>query len=625
MNINNKIVFLFALCLYVVTSNAQLIEKGYYLFPINPGKPAYLAGNMGELRSNHFHAGLDIKTGGVEGLPIYCSADGFVSRIKVSAYGYGLALYVQHPNGQTTVYAHMSKFNDAIHRYTLIEQYKFESYEIDLYPNKSDFAVKKGEILGFSGNTGGSGGPHLHWEIRDAYSRVLNPLTAGFSEITDDITPVIYKVGFTTLSSQAHIKNEFGFFSFTPSKTGTNTYTLADITAQGEIGISINANDKLNGSANNNGVASIETYVNGILSYQYVNDRFTFASSKMINQHIEFDRYVDGFGHFHRCYVADGNTLDFYRTDENEGVLRIKDTSKYAIKMILTDAYNNKTTLTYNIIGSKIAPNFAKVISTKTDVKTKMYENILRVSTTHNGKDLKYYIKGVAYPKAPLYIKNSEAIYTFDLSKDIPDSIVKGNIHYPFNITHTIPPGREFTSYQKHAVVRFSKGDIKDTLYMTFKYNNDVFEIGDAYTPIYQNLKYILKPQNTYPNKSKTAVYHYNGSYYSFIGGYWNDNNNIEFSSNKMGTFAIKEDSKAPSVTLINASTKSIKLKIADDLSGVNKWRATLDGKYILMGYRYQTSTIQSLILEDSIQLKGLFKLELEDNMGNVTVFTKQL
>ena len=235
-----------------------------------------------------------------------------------------------------------------------------------------------------------------------------------------------------------------------------------------------------------------------------------------------------------------------------------------------------------------------------------------------------YYIKGVPYPKAPLYIKNSEAIYTFDLSKDIPDSIVKGNIHYPFNITHTIPPGREFTSYQKHAVVRFSKGDIKDTLYMTYKYNNDVFEIGNAYTPIYQNLKYILKPQNAYPNKSKTAVYHYNGSYYSYIGGYWNDNN-IEFSSNKMGTFAIKQDSKAPTVTLISASTKSIKLKIADDLSGVNKWRATLNGKYLLMGYRYQTSTIQSLILEDSIQLKGLFKLEIEDNMGNVTVFTKQL
>ncbi len=621
MRITKKILFT-ALFFFVFAPKqfGQLIEKDYYMFPINPGKQGYLAGNMGELRSNHFHAGLDIKTGGVEGLPIYCSADGFISRIKVSAFGYGLALYVQHPNGQTTVYGHLQSFKTDVQLRVIKEQYQIESYEIDVYPTKSEFVVKKGEILGLSGNSGGSGGPHLHWEVRDVYSRVLNPLKAGFSEIKDNIDPVIYKVGFTTLSTDAHIKNEFGFFSLTPTKVASNSYSLSEINAHGEIGISLNANDKLNGTANNNGVSGIEMYVNGKLTYQYLNDKFTFASSKMINQHIEFDRYQDGYGHFHRCYVADGNSLDFYKTDENAGVLKIKDSAKYLVKFVITDAYNNSSTLEFTINGKRINPTFVQLVSVKKEVKTKLFENILRVSVPNNGKELLYFRNGKSFAKMPFYTKNDQSFYTFDLRKECPDSLQRGAIKHVFYFAHTILPNKEFTSYNKNGIIRFGKGDIKDTLYLEYKEKNDVWTIGNEYTPIYQNIKYILKPQKSFANKSKTAVYLNNST---FIGGTW-IGNNIEFSTTKMGAFTIKEDAIAPKINLISANSKAIKVSIGDNLSGIKSWRATLDGKYLLMGYRYQTATLTSIKL-DNTPLKGLFKIEVEDNVGNKKVFSLQL
>jgi Peptidase family M23 len=603
---------------------AQLVPQDYYKFPINPGQQALLSGNMGELRSNHFHAGLDIKTGGVEGLPVYCSADGFVSRIKVSSFGYGLCLYVEHPNGQTTVYAHLSKFKDDLQKKVTDYQYQTKSYEAEVFPAKTEFVVKKGEIIGRSGNSGGSGGPHLHWEIRDAYSRPLNPLLAKFTEVKDNITPVIYKVGFTTLSSNAHFNNEFGFFTLTPSKTSLNTYILKDVKALGEIGLALNANDKLNGTSNNNGIAGISVYVADKLSFEYYNDKFTFADGKMINHHIEYDRYKEGYGHFHRCYVADGNSLSLYKSNESHGILKIEEGKTYPISVKIWDAYNNESNLKFNIIGAKIGTSFAPVSSTAKKVKQKVFENILRVNTSNNGAALNYYKFGQSYTKEPLYLKGDEAIYTFDLRKELPDSIKKGNIRYNFSFSHFVIPNADYTSYNKNAIVRFPKGCIKDTLYFEYNYKNDVFEIGDENTPLYQNINIILKPQLDYPNKAKTAAYLVNGTSNSYVGGDWMGNH-LEFKNNKLGTYKLLTDIESPTIQLVTRNSKYIKLKIGDNLSGIKNWNASLDGNYLLMSYRYQTGILESILQNENNLLKGLFKIEVEDNVGNKKTYSIQL
>ena len=170
-------------------------QENPYMFPIKPGQQNYLSGTMGELRGAHFHGGIDIKTGGATGLKIYAAADGYISRIKVDGGGYGNALYIAHPQlGTTTVYGHLKKFNKEISEFVLNEQYKRKRFAIDLYPENDQFQVKKGDIMAFSGNSGGSAGPHLHFEIRDQYQRPTNPLNNQIAEIRDNISPTVQKI-----------------------------------------------------------------------------------------------------------------------------------------------------------------------------------------------------------------------------------------------------------------------------------------------------------------------------------------------------------------------------------------------------------------------------------------------
>lgn len=621
---SNQTIILLAFCLAFLKSTGQLIEKDYYTFPIKPGGRVALSGTMGELRGNHFHAGIDIKTDQVEGLPVYAAADGFVSRVKVSPYGYGNALYIQHPNGQTTVYGHLLSFRKDIDQRVLDEQYAQEEFGVEIFPEKNEFPVKKGEIIAKSGNTGGSGGPHLHWEIRDGYQRPINPLLGKFSEVQDNIDPIFYKVGFTTLSQNAHLNNEFGFFSLTPIKLSGSSYKLSDLVANGEIGISIQANDKLNGAANRNGVAGIEVYVNEQLSFRYYNERFSFSASKMINHHIEYERYKDGYGKFHRCYVADGNTLDFYEKNSDQGRLVISDTGTYEIKIKIWDAYNNESNMQFRILGQPQRQAFEQVKSNTNKVRTRIQENIMRVATNHNGQPLQYYMFGEAYQKEPNYIKQNEAIYTFDLRKTIPDSLVKGDLSFKFDINRMVVPDKNFTSYHPKSIIKFPNGAIKDTLYLSYSEDGDDLTIGDHYTPIYKNIKIMMKPQNEYPDKKRTAVYHYNGSYNAYVGGTWMGKN-IEFDTRNLGTFKLLTDTKEPTVQLLSRSGGRISLKIKDNLSGINTYRATLNGEFLCMSYRYQTGVITSIPKNDHTPLKGVFELTVTDQVGNSKIYTLQL
>lgn len=173
-----RILVPFLSIVFVIGSFAQKASfpKGYFIFPINPGQKNTLAGVLGDLRTNHFHAGIDIRTQQREGLQVLAAADGYISKIKVQTTGYGNVIFIKHPNGMTTVYGHLLSFADPMGSYLREKQYERKTFEIEINPSPEQFPVRKGELIGLSGNTGGSAGPHLHFEIRDSKDNYLNPL-----------------------------------------------------------------------------------------------------------------------------------------------------------------------------------------------------------------------------------------------------------------------------------------------------------------------------------------------------------------------------------------------------------------------------------------------------------------
>ncbi len=304
-----------------------------------------LSGTFGELRGNHFHSGIDIKTEGVEGQKVYSIADGYISRIKVSAWGYGKALYITHPDGNTSVYAHLKRFSKLINNYVIENQYKKERFEIQLYPLKDKFVIKKGEMIAFSGNTGGSSGAHLHFEIRNTKTeQPINPLQFGF-DITDDIHPIINKIKMYSIDGGTIDGNSIDK-SFKLKRNGVG-YTLGESIpiVKGKIAFSISTYDKLNDSYNRNGVYDIKLLVDNTLIYHLQMNEFSFSESRFINAHIDYKEKQINQTKYHRCYKLPNNKLSIYKQILEKGIVDFTDDTTHLVRFEVMDIYKNKIIL----------------------------------------------------------------------------------------------------------------------------------------------------------------------------------------------------------------------------------------------------------------------------------------
>jgi len=286
-----------ALFLFCFLLNIQLFSQpdypvGYFRSPID-FTPS-LSGTFAEIRSGHFHSGIDYRTQGVEGKPLYAAADGFVSRIRISPVGFGKAIYIEHPNGFTTVYAHVRNFAPLIQQYIIKEQYRRESFDVDLYPEPRSMPVKKGEIIAWSGNSGSSSGPHLHFEIRHTHNQnPINPKLFGFN-ILDDIPPVmqalkIYPANpYTTINGQA----QSAVFDL---DGGSGRFRLIQnqmINIAGDVAFGIQAFDKQNHSNFRNGIVVLNVFIDEEHVFSYRNDEFAFAETRYVNAVIDYDEFV---------------------------------------------------------------------------------------------------------------------------------------------------------------------------------------------------------------------------------------------------------------------------------------------------------------------------------------------
>lgn len=631
----NKFLFLAVLCLCtsIHTYGQDKIEEGYFLFPIRPGEVNYLAGTMGELRPSHFHGGLDIKTGGVTGSPVHAAADGYVSRIKVSTSGYGNALYIAHPNGTTTVYAHLDSFAEELARYVRKTQYKQKTFEIELFPEKDQFKFRRGDVIGLSGNSGSSGGPHLHFEVRDARQDVLNPLAYGFDEIKDNIAPQIYGLAVKALKTGSRVNQEFGRFEFKPSLKG-NTYTLdRPIEVWGKVGLEILAFDKLNGADNSNGFPCIEVLVNGEEVYTHNLDKFSFAQTRHIEVHMDYATRKKSGNKYIRLYRADGNGLSFYKLNPHNGaIIANQADSLYQVQVNLSDAYGNQRQLKFQLKAAEPARELKAASYRSGQREAEIHENTLKFYTTvkeNTSRVATVYANRMAYELAPAYLENNQAVYLWDLRAGLPDSVDACQEAQPFNFRSMVPSSADYSLYLPEMDLHFAKYSLFDTLYLQTDYRveagQEIFTIGQDDAPMLSSMQVKLKPRQEYIDKDRTHVYNIHGrGRYGWEGGRW-EGERISFRTRSLGEYVLLTDSIPPAITPVRMNSSSLSFRISDNLSGISSFDTYVNGEWVLMHYDYKRQIIWSEKLDNKQPFKGTIELRVKDQAGNENIYSSKL
>lgn len=317
-----------------------------FAFPLD--RSPVVTGNYAELRPNHFHAGLDFSTDPVANLPIRCAADGYISRIKISSGGYGKVLYVTHPNGYVTVYAHQKKYAGKINAYAAQKQREQKKNEIELFPAAGELPVKKGEVIGYTGNTGSSTGPHLHFEIRDEKSEVpLNPLL--FYNIKDEVKPVITHVAvYNTSDSNAVVLQSSAAFKAKANQLSLpgNTFLLS----QNTFALAFAGYDLANGTTNKNNIYEAKIELDGKLIYHHQLDRIGFDQARYVNVFSE----KSGSVKFQKCFTPACYDIAIYKTLVNGGKIELKDTLAHVIELSVSDEKGNHNNLVFYVKAKQV-------------------------------------------------------------------------------------------------------------------------------------------------------------------------------------------------------------------------------------------------------------------------------
>ncbi len=309
--------------------------------------PIELAGSFAELRSGHFHSGMDIKTGGRVGADVHSVADGYVSRIKISPYGFGKAIYIDHPNGYTSVYAHLQSLSEPMAGYVREMQYRKKSFALDLYFTPHQFDVKKGDVIAKSGNSGGSSGPHLHFELRKSAGQLpVNPVTHGI-HINDNLAP--QAIGL-------YLYGEAPQPRYVPLSQSGNRYlpkgkTTRVSVPEGRVALGIRVLDRMNGNSGRLGLYQSELIVNGETRFEWTAETFSFSETRYANAHMDYALKKRKGILAERLFKLPGDQLSMYSDLKEDGWIKIKKGQTLPVKIILRDAMGNESTVECELYG----------------------------------------------------------------------------------------------------------------------------------------------------------------------------------------------------------------------------------------------------------------------------------
>lgn len=558
--------FLFFILFFTLSASAQ---KGYYTAPVKI--PMYLSASFAELRTNHFHSGIDIKTQGVTGIPVFAVADGFVSRISVSPTGFGNALYIDHYNGTSSVYGHLSRFREDIQNYIQKIQYEKKSFKVDIPVSPELFLIKKGEIVALSGNSGSSGGPHLHFEIRDTKSEEpINPLSYGF-DVADKTPPKIFKLLISPLSENAQVNFQATNKKY-PVVFINGKYTITSnpvIPVYGKIGFAVEAHDFFDNTSNKCGINKMQLKVDGETNFSVDLNRFSFSESRYINSYIDYEELMSTGQRFQKTWIDPGCFLHNYERNKNQGIIEFKNGGQvHEIKIELTDAYGNTSVLEFNV-----------------ECKQKEIQYELPVFTQF-----------LEYDKNNCWSENEMVL-----------EIQKGALYNSFGFQYSM----------ENAVTGYLSG---------------LHHIHKNTVPIHTSAKLKIKPQHLNKHLETkvllVTVDDKTGKYWSVGGEYKEDW--VQADIRNFGTFAVRVDTVPPvikplSIINKNSLTESNRIRfiISDDLAGIDKIEGTIDGKWALFEYDAKNNLITHYFDSDRFEFGKMhdFKLMVTDYKNNISTY----
>jgi hypothetical protein len=522
-----------------------------YRFPLDV--PLSMSANFGELRTNHFHAGIDLRVGGAPGAKVYAVESGHVSRIYVSGTGYGKALYIEHPDGHTSVYAHLDGFAGKIAEYVNEYQYKRQRFHVNNYTDATLLPVKKGDVIGYAGNTGSSMGAHLHFEIRKSELQApMNTVTKGYIVPKDSMPPVFHNIAVFTLDSinditrprllnaEKMLKKADGFV---PEKT--STFEVCN-----PVFIGVNANDYQPENTSRHGIYRMDAYLDNDLFYSFKMDGFEFKHTKYINSFIAYDELVDSEITYIKTYTEDGNKIPFYGKIKNKGLIILKDTLPHNVRIEIFDDLQNKSTANFKIRkSSKVATKHQKV-------------NPAQFVTVYWNDAFEYYDDGLEVHIAP------RSLYSNSL----------------FRLTKTK---------------------------MTGAYSL-LWNIGYENIPLHNAMKLQIKPAELPPHLKKHAFIakqNKNGKI-SHCGGRFDTNGFLTAEVSSFGSYFISVDTLPPRVSIntksndFSASNK-LTVTVYDDVSDMESCNGYIDGQWVLFEHDPKTGSMTYTFDKKQMGAKG--------------------
>jgi hypothetical protein len=574
MAIRNLIFHLVLLSVPAVLSGQQTCPKNYFRSPVDYS--ITLSGSFGEIRQNHFHSGIDIRTGGAVGKPVYAAADGYVSRVNISPYGFGKTLYIHHPNGYTTVYAHLNGYAGPIAKWARDQQYKQESFALDIEVPAGLLKVSKGDVIAYSGNSGSSGGPHLHFEIRDASTQEpMDPLAFGIP-ISDKTRPRIYNIRIIPHGFNSMVNFSDRAVLLPVVETG-GAFVLkqADtVKVSGNIIFGIETFDFHDGSTMKNGIRTLELFVDDEKRFGMTIDRFAFADTRYVNSILDYPLYVETKHRVVRSYIAPNDKLKIFDDPSNNGVINFTDSRPHKVRYVVSDVHGNTAGITFWV-------------------------------QSHPPANVRGRFDPAPTAKGTWMLCTEPNTFKADgVTLAMPDNALYEDLDFISSVSDPVPCG-------------YSR----------------VYVLHDKETPLHTWCDLSIRADGL-PEKlrSKALVARIDGpGQYTSAGGTWEDGY-MRCRIRDFGSYTVLADTAAPVIRPVNISPGkniskqgTISMKISDDLSGIKSYRGTLNGKWILMDYDAKRDLL-TYKYDDRIKPgKNVFLLVVTDNRGNSTDYTATL